>query len=487
MPPDADLAFARAAVSEVLSRGGKDASQPWENPRSGARGTVTPIASAYTQDGQTCRDFLASYVQRQFASLAAGRSLQAAEGRLGSARAQALEARLRQRRPLNRVASGPREPHIERSEFAGITSRRVSGIFHGDCTDARPLRDSGGFQGCGRGRDQERLSAASPRSCIPTPTSTIRRRPRASPSSTPPTRSSATTTSARRSTAARSTPRASRASTASKAAQPGGGFGPGASHFESFTFGPDGFQRRGGGGGARRHARRLRGHPARTCSAARRAAVARLGTQFEPEDFGAPSAGQDLHATLTITLPEAAKGTKTPRSSADRQGRRGQDSGRARRRPADPAQGPGLAECDRQGRRCADHRQRRAASAVQAGRRRPAARSADHALRSGARRQGAGADARRRGRIGDSRRHQFRPHLPPQGQGPQGQEAKSGTGDLLATVRIVLPERADDELEELMRKWRDKKPYDPRKDLGVSAFVRSDFRSCAAGVLSTCS
>ncbi len=62
LPPDADLAFARAAVSEVLSRGGKDASQPWENPRSGARGTVTPIASAYTQDGQTCRDFLASYV-----------------------------------------------------------------------------------------------------------------------------------------------------------------------------------------------------------------------------------------------------------------------------------------------------------------------------------------------------------------------------------------------------------------------------------------
>ena len=62
LPPDADLAFARIAVSEVLNRGGKDASQPWENPRSGARGTVTPIATAYTQDGQTCRDFLASYV-----------------------------------------------------------------------------------------------------------------------------------------------------------------------------------------------------------------------------------------------------------------------------------------------------------------------------------------------------------------------------------------------------------------------------------------
>ncbi|HEY4982950.1 MAG TPA: RT0821/Lpp0805 family surface protein [Pseudolabrys sp.] len=62
LPPDADLAFARVAVSEVLSRRAKDASVPWENPRSGARGTVTAIASAYTQDGQTCRDFLASYV-----------------------------------------------------------------------------------------------------------------------------------------------------------------------------------------------------------------------------------------------------------------------------------------------------------------------------------------------------------------------------------------------------------------------------------------
>jgi surface antigen len=62
LPPDTDLVFARAAVSEVLSRSSNDSSVPWENPRSGARGTVTAIASAYSQDGQTCRDFLASYV-----------------------------------------------------------------------------------------------------------------------------------------------------------------------------------------------------------------------------------------------------------------------------------------------------------------------------------------------------------------------------------------------------------------------------------------
>jgi len=63
LPPEQDLAVARAAVSEFLGRGGSDSSTPWENPRTGARGTITPIASAYNQDGVTCRDFLASYVR----------------------------------------------------------------------------------------------------------------------------------------------------------------------------------------------------------------------------------------------------------------------------------------------------------------------------------------------------------------------------------------------------------------------------------------
>jgi hypothetical protein len=63
LPPEGDLVIARAAVSEVLNKGAKDASVPWENPKTGARGTVTPIASAYSQDGLTCREFLASYVR----------------------------------------------------------------------------------------------------------------------------------------------------------------------------------------------------------------------------------------------------------------------------------------------------------------------------------------------------------------------------------------------------------------------------------------
>jgi DnaJ-class molecular chaperone len=47
----------------------------------------------------------------------------------------------------------------------------------------------------------------------------------------------------------------------------------------------------------------------------------------------------------------------------------------------------------------------------------------------------------------------------------KGFPAKAGRGDLLATVRIMLPETNDPELEALMKKWRSEKPYDPRKDL----------------------
>jgi DnaJ-class molecular chaperone len=47
----------------------------------------------------------------------------------------------------------------------------------------------------------------------------------------------------------------------------------------------------------------------------------------------------------------------------------------------------------------------------------------------------------------------------------KGLGTKSGIGDLLATVRIILPEKSDDDLKELMRKWRDENAYNPRKDL----------------------
>jgi hypothetical protein len=80
-PAEGDLAFARAAASEVLTRGGKDASMPWENPSTGARGTITPLDSAYSQDGATCRDFLASYVKNGSESWLQGEACRAARGK----------------------------------------------------------------------------------------------------------------------------------------------------------------------------------------------------------------------------------------------------------------------------------------------------------------------------------------------------------------------------------------------------------------------
>jgi DnaJ-class molecular chaperone len=47
----------------------------------------------------------------------------------------------------------------------------------------------------------------------------------------------------------------------------------------------------------------------------------------------------------------------------------------------------------------------------------------------------------------------------------RGMPAEAKTGDLYVTLRITLPDKADHRLDELMREWRDKKPYNPRRDL----------------------
>jgi surface antigen len=80
-PAEGDLAIARAAVSEVLTKGGKDTSMPWENPNTGARGTITPLATDYDQDGRTCRDFLASYVKNGNESWLQGEACRAGRGK----------------------------------------------------------------------------------------------------------------------------------------------------------------------------------------------------------------------------------------------------------------------------------------------------------------------------------------------------------------------------------------------------------------------
>ena len=80
-PTEGDLAFARNAASDVLTKGDKDSSQPWENPETGARGSVTPLAQAYSSEGRICRDFLASYVNGQTESWLQGEACQIDHGR----------------------------------------------------------------------------------------------------------------------------------------------------------------------------------------------------------------------------------------------------------------------------------------------------------------------------------------------------------------------------------------------------------------------
>ncbi len=93
MPADNDLAYAKAAAAELLARAEKDASQPWENPGTGARGTVTALADAYTQDGFQCRDFLASYIREGAESWLQGDACRVHQGKWT----------VRSLRPLNRT------------------------------------------------------------------------------------------------------------------------------------------------------------------------------------------------------------------------------------------------------------------------------------------------------------------------------------------------------------------------------------------------
>ena len=57
-----DWNIAKSALRESLGRAEAGASQPWENPTSGSRGTVTPVAAIYEKNGFPCRNFIVSHV-----------------------------------------------------------------------------------------------------------------------------------------------------------------------------------------------------------------------------------------------------------------------------------------------------------------------------------------------------------------------------------------------------------------------------------------
>ncbi len=48
----------------------------------------------------------------------------------------------------------------------------------------------------------------------------------------------------------------------------------------------------------------------------------------------------------------------------------------------------------------------------------------------------------------------------------KGLPKSGGSGDLFVTTKIILPDGNDAELEQLMQKWRDGHPYNPRSELG---------------------
>jgi DnaJ-class molecular chaperone len=231
--------------------------------------------------------------------------------------------------------------------------------------------------------------------------------------------------------------------------------------FETFSFGPEGFQRAGGRGGFRGQAgfEDILKDVFSGMGGGRRARSGG-GFQFDTEDF-AP-AGSDVAATLTVTLAEAAKGAKKrvvlptgkevevkiPPGIADGQQIRLKGQGLAGRggRGGDILIAVTIAPHPLFTREGVDLRLELPVTLYEA------------VLGAKVRVPTLGGAVELAIPAGTNAGRTFRL----KGKGYPGKDA---TGDLLATVRIVLPERPDPELEELMRKWREGKPYDPRKGM----------------------
>ena len=244
----------------------------------------------------------------------------------------------------------------------------------------------------------------------------------------------------------------------------GGGRGPGAGFgqdgiFETFTFGRDGFQRASGraGGGFRGFEDILK----EAFGGAARGGRPGSGFQFEQEDFA--GTGRDVTAALTITLAEAAKGTskrvqlptgrevdvKIPPGLNDGQTIRlkGQGLAGPRGRVGDLLIAVSIAPHPLFAREGADLRLELPITLYEA------------VLGAKVRVPTLDGAVELAVPPGTSSGRTFRLK-------GKGFPAKDGRGDLLACVRIMLPERGDAALDELMRQWRATKPYDPRKDMG---------------------
>jgi len=239
-------------------------------------------------------------------------------------------------------------------------------------------------------------------------------------------------------------------------AHPGGREG-----FENFTWSTDGFQRRaggargfGGGGGFEDILKDVFGG-----MGGRRGRGA-AGMEFEPEDFGPPR-GADISADLTITLPEAVKGgTKRLRLSSgkelDVRIPVGLTDGQTIRLKGQGLPGPNGQSGDLLIRvSIAAH---------------PLFKvdGSDLRLELPITLYEAELGGKVRVPTLDGAVELTIPAHTNSGRTfrlkGKGIAAKQGKGDLLVTVQIMLPDNGDPELDELMRKWRDGKPYNPRRD-----------------------
>jgi len=240
-----------------------------------------------------------------------------------------------------------------------------------------------------------------------------------------------------------------------------GGAGGREGVFETFSFGPEGFRRSGagrsgfsGGGGFEDIIKDMFGGAARGSRSS-------FGSTFEPEDFGtAPS--RDIQASLTITLPEAASGTtkrvhlpsgkevevKIPAGLADGQQIRLRGQGLTGPHGAgDVLISVTIAPHPLFNRDGNDLRLDLPVTLYEA------------VLGAKVRVPTLTGAVELAIPAGSSSGRTFRLRS-------KGLKAKGGgQGDLYATLRIVLPDGGDPELEELMRRWQTQKPYNPRSDL----------------------
>jgi DnaJ-class molecular chaperone len=238
----------------------------------------------------------------------------------------------------------------------------------------------------------------------------------------------------------------------------GGGFGH-EGGFETFSWGPEGVQASGRAG-----ARGFAGFEdlLKDAFGARGGAGrARGGVHFEPEDFGA-APGRDISAALSITLAEAAKGVKKrvqlpTGKEVEVKIPAGLDEGQQIRLKGQGLPGAGGRTGDllitvsvtphplfqRDG---ADLRLDLPVTLYEA------------VLGAKVRVPTLEGTVELAIPAGTNSGRTFRL----KGKGFPSKERK---GDLLASVRIVLPEGHDGDLDELMRKWRETKPYDPRRNM----------------------